>query len=535
MSRFGVLRGDGLLRALSAHFELSETRVADDGLVRTRFYQKYGLLIRESVKLPAEETQVAEAEPKNLPEPAQTLNGSHSQNGLHSQNGAHGSNGSYSQNGSHSPNGSYSLNGSYSPNGSHVPFVPQISTGPEISTNGIEASESIGDIPTNDFGLNAEELLSKILGSGNATHPLDFDVEPATNGLEAHASELISLRDALRPPPLRAPAAEILLGPVERQSLPPREVEVPEWLVKSKRWSLTDLQEMLSPEDLAEQEPIAHAAHSPIKAPQVVYAVLSNKRVALIGFPEHQIKRLRAEFEAQFCHIRVLGWEDFGADNPDLTRQDVVVMRLEMDDDTGLRDTLASMDKPTLIVGDREDLIQLNPEFAGTPFDFVAHPCNPVEVVWRSANLLTRHSQQFEPAPVASGTGAIEDKSLPASVLIADDDPAAATLLYTALTSQGIECQVARDGLSALEAARRGGLGAVILETGLPGLDGFQIVAELKREPSLAKLRIMFLTARQGEADILRAFGLGADDYLTKPFSPMEVVARIKRLLERRP
>ena len=74
----------------------------------------------------------------------------------------------------------------------------------------------------------------------------------------------------------------------------------------------------------------------------------------------------------------------------------------------------------------------------------------------------------------------------------------------------------------------------MILETGLPGLDGFQIVAELKRDPNLAKLRVMFLTARQSEADILRAFSLGGDDYLTKPFSPLEAVARIKRLLERR-
>ena len=72
-----------------------------------------------------------------------------------------------------------------------------------------------------------------------------------------------------------------------------------------------------------------------------------------------------------------------------------------------------------------------------------------------------------------------------------------------------------------------------ILEIGLPGLDGFQILAALKRDPDLAKVRVVFLTARQNEADILRAFGLGADDYITKPFSPMEVAARLKRILGR--
>jgi DNA-binding response OmpR family regulator len=96
-----------------------------------------------------------------------------------------------------------------------------------------------------------------------------------------------------------------------------------------------------------------------------------------------------------------------------------------------------------------------------------------------------------------------------------------------------MECYVARNGEDALEMARGKQIDASILEVGLPGLDGFQILAALKRDPDMAKVRVMFLTARQSEADILRAFGLGADDYIIKPFSPMEVCARLKRLLGR--
>jgi DNA-binding response OmpR family regulator len=118
-------------------------------------------------------------------------------------------------------------------------------------------------------------------------------------------------------------------------------------------------------------------------------------------------------------------------------------------------------------------------------------------------------------------------------VLIAEEDPATATLLETVLSSHGMECHVVRNGEDALEMARGKQIDVAILEVGLPGLDGFQILAALRRDPDMARVRVVFLTARQSEADILRAFGLGADDYITKPFSPMEVSARLKRLLGR--
>jgi DNA-binding response OmpR family regulator len=72
---------------------------------------------------------------------------------------------------------------------------------------------------------------------------------------------------------------------------------------------------------------------------------------------------------------------------------------------------------------------------------------------------------------------------------------------------------------------------AVIVDVSLPGLDGFQALAEIRRDRTLKNIAVILLTARQSEADVLRGFGLGADDYVTKPFSPMELAARLKRLL----
>jgi DNA-binding response OmpR family regulator len=74
---------------------------------------------------------------------------------------------------------------------------------------------------------------------------------------------------------------------------------------------------------------------------------------------------------------------------------------------------------------------------------------------------------------------------------------------------------------------------AAILDVSMPCLDGFQVLASIKQDPSLASTKVVLLTSRQTEVDVLQAFGLGADDYMTKPFSPMELAARLKRLLVR--
>ena len=72
---------------------------------------------------------------------------------------------------------------------------------------------------------------------------------------------------------------------------------------------------------------------------------------------------------------------------------------------------------------------------------------------------------------------------------------------------------------------------AAILDVNMPGMDGYEVLAALRAEN--LPVRVMLLTARQRESDIIRGFTLGADDYVVKPFSPMELVARLKRLIQK--
>jgi DNA-binding response OmpR family regulator len=116
------------------------------------------------------------------------------------------------------------------------------------------------------------------------------------------------------------------------------------------------------------------------------------------------------------------------------------------------------------------------------------------------------------------------------TILLAEDDAAIRELLRHHLRRDGLHVVEVADGLAALRAARvKADL--VILDVGLPGLDGFEVTRTLRREH--LDTPIMMLTARTEEIDRIVGFEIGADDYVCKPFSPHEVVARVKAILRR--
>lgn len=115
--------------------------------------------------------------------------------------------------------------------------------------------------------------------------------------------------------------------------------------------------------------------------------------------------------------------------------------------------------------------------------------------------------------------------------MIADDDPAVLALVRTALQNFGMDCRPTSDGASALEMIRKTRPQAAVLDVNMPGMDGYEVLAAIRRDE--LPVRVLLLTARQQESDVIRGFTLGADDYVVKPFSPMELVARLKRLLAR--
>ncbi len=119
-----------------------------------------------------------------------------------------------------------------------------------------------------------------------------------------------------------------------------------------------------------------------------------------------------------------------------------------------------------------------------------------------------------------------------ARILIVEDDPDIALGLEQDLRLEGYDVEVVGDGLSALEHAERGTYDLILLDVMLPGKDGFEVCRGVRR--SKVQTPIILLTAKSHEAEKILGLELGADDYVTKPFSPMELRARIKAALRRR-
>ncbi|KQW11630.1 MULTISPECIES: response regulator transcription factor [Streptomyces] len=117
-----------------------------------------------------------------------------------------------------------------------------------------------------------------------------------------------------------------------------------------------------------------------------------------------------------------------------------------------------------------------------------------------------------------------------AHVLVAEDDEMQAELIRRSLLAEGHTATVVHDGRAALDAARRLAPDLVVLDLMLPVIDGFGVCRVLRRDEDIP---VVMLTARSEEDDVLLGLELGADDYMTKPYSPRELMARIRTVLRR--
>jgi two-component system phosphate regulon response regulator PhoB len=121
-----------------------------------------------------------------------------------------------------------------------------------------------------------------------------------------------------------------------------------------------------------------------------------------------------------------------------------------------------------------------------------------------------------------------------ARVLVVDDEPDLVELVRYNLTEAGFRVSEARTGAEALAAVRRSVPDILILDLMLPDLSGTEVCRRLRSEAELADLPIIMLTAKSEEIDRVVGFELGADDYVTKPFSPRELILRVRAVLRRR-
>lgn len=119
---------------------------------------------------------------------------------------------------------------------------------------------------------------------------------------------------------------------------------------------------------------------------------------------------------------------------------------------------------------------------------------------------------------------------MPARILVVDDDPNILEVTGIAIEKAGYETLFATDGVSALGSCQAERPDLIVLDIGLPEKDGLEVCREIRKSSDVP---ILFLTARDDEIDRIVGLEIGADDYLTKPFSPRELVARIRAILKR--
>ncbi|GAA2441702.1 response regulator transcription factor [Actinomadura vinacea] len=115
-------------------------------------------------------------------------------------------------------------------------------------------------------------------------------------------------------------------------------------------------------------------------------------------------------------------------------------------------------------------------------------------------------------------------------ILVVEDEPTIAKAMADRLTAEGFTIEIAADGPSAVERARTGRPDLIVLDLMLPGFDGLEVCRRVQAERPVP---VLMLTARDDETDLLVGLGVGADDYITKPFSMRELAARIRAVLRR--
>ena len=116
-------------------------------------------------------------------------------------------------------------------------------------------------------------------------------------------------------------------------------------------------------------------------------------------------------------------------------------------------------------------------------------------------------------------------------ILIADDEPNIVISLEFLLRREGFEVSVARDGQEALDAIRRDRPQLVLLDVMMPKKSGYDVCQEVRGDNSISDTKILMLTAKGRELDVAKGLAMGADDYMTKPFSTKELVLKVRELL----
>ena len=263
--------------------------------------------------------------------------------------------------------------------------------------------------------------------------------------------------------------------------------------------------------------------------PNYIVQALRGKRVALVGLPAKRCDVICAALGRVEARPLLFS-EATASDTGSIRDCDLIMLHVEESTDSALLEGLAASASKLLLAGERRDLVEVAGTQPVAAAEFLSGNWDPEEVLMRLALAATRPAAT-QPKQVVPPQPAVRPRdpvSAP-SVVLADDDPIVLTILRSMLSNYGMRCQTASDGLQAQRLIREVQPQVAVLDIDMPEASGFEVLAAIRAEN--LSTQVVMLSAHQREDDVVRAFQLGADDYLVKPFNPMELVARIKRLL----
>jgi CheY-like chemotaxis protein len=185
---------------------------------------------------------------------------------------------------------------------------------------------------------------------------------------------------------------------------------------------------------------------------------------------------------------------------------------------------LALNRKPAVVIGSFEDLTSCFAEIADRNREFILRP-------WTAQELLLRTYRILKLIETAEATVQTSPRNGPRRVVVADDDATTIVMISTILKHFKFECLVAHDGKEALDMARQKKPALVLLDVSMPQMDGFEALTALRGDLATRNTPVILISAHRDEAEVVKGFNLGADDYVTKPFNSGELIARIGRVL----
>ena len=248
--------------------------------------------------------------------------------------------------------------------------------------------------------------------------------------------------------------------------------------------------------------------HSPfMMARDNLVETLKGKRFGLVGFDPEETQALRSAIDFASAKMHLIAEDPRHPGLTTLRPFDACVMNLSSEVAKaagGAVDLLALSRKPTVIIGERDEVLGHGFSLASATHEFIIRPWTREDFYLRAFMVLRNASSPLVDQPARSAGARTEP-----TIIVADDDRTTIMMVQSILRTWKINCRVAHNGKEALELTKEIRPDALLLDVGMPDMDGFQVLAALRADPATRKTPIVMLTAAQSEDEIVRGFDLG--------------------------